>query len=130
MSNRNYFLCDIYQMTSKEQTINKAYKLFNERKVDELLSLMTSDVHWPNGWEGGYVNGHNEVKGYWTRQWKELNAIVIPVSFTRLPDGRIEVLVKQTVKDLQGDVLFDGHVKHIYSFANELVKEMQIQLLN
>jgi hypothetical protein len=34
---------------------------------------MDADVHWPNGWEGGYVEGHDEVRDYLTRQWKELH---------------------------------------------------------
>jgi len=42
--------------------LKRAYGLFNTRQVEALLELMTNDVHWPNGWEGGYVNGKEEVK--------------------------------------------------------------------
>ena len=65
-------------------------------------------LHWPNGWEGGYVNGHDEVRNYWTRQWKELNPKVEPVKFSEKPGGQLEVEVHQLVKDLQGNILFDG----------------------
>lgn len=115
---------------TKEEIIIKAYWLFNERKADELLQLMTLDVHWPNGWEGGYVNGRNEVKDYWTRQWKEINPTVTPEKFTALEDGRLEVMVKQTVKDNQGKILFDGPIKHVYTFQNELIAKMQIVPMN
>lgn len=111
---------------SKEEIIIKAYLLFNERKADELLRLMTPGVHWPNGWEGGHVNGPDEVKNYWTRQWKEIDPTVIPEKFIELDDGRLEVLVKQTVKDKEGKILFDGLIKHIYTFENELISEMLI----
>ncbi|WP_262497617.1 hypothetical protein [Flavobacterium pallidum] len=36
--------------------------------------------------------------------------------------------VHQNVKDLQGNVLFDGVVKHIYTFEDGLLKTMDIEL--
>jgi nuclear transport factor 2 (NTF2) superfamily protein len=111
---------------NRRDLIAKAYQLFNERKVEDLLLLMTADVHWSNGWEGGYVNGREEVKEYWTRQWKEINPTVIPEKFTELNDERMEVLVRQVVADLQGNILMNGFVRHVYTFENDLVSEMQI----
>jgi len=52
----------------QEDVIKRAYAAFNERNIDTVLSLMHPDVHWPNGWEGGYVTGHKQVREYWTRQ--------------------------------------------------------------
>jgi nuclear transport factor 2 (NTF2) superfamily protein len=115
---------------TKEETIVKAYRLFNKRNADELLRFMTPNVHWPNGWEGGYVNGRDEVKNYWTRQWKEIDPTVIPENCITLQDGRLEVLVKQTVKDKEGHILFDGLIKHIYRFEEDLIAEMQIVPIN
>lgn len=112
---------------NKEEILKKAYDLFNARKADELLLLMMPGVHWPNGWEGGYVNGREEVKAYWLRQWKEVDPEVVPEAFYRLVDGKTEVTVRQTVKDLNGSLLFNGRVKHIYSFEGDLVSEMQIE---
>jgi len=84
-------------------------------------------VHWPNGWEGGYVEGHDAVRDYWTRQWKEIDPTVTPVFFTPLEDGRTQVEVQQTVKNLDGAVLFNGLVKHIYTFEGGLIKSMEIE---
>ena len=42
--------------------INLAYEAFNARDIDTVLSFMHQNVHWPNGWEGGYVEGHNGVR--------------------------------------------------------------------
>ncbi len=47
------------------------YNAFNKRDIPGALKSMAPDVRWPNGWEGGYVNGHDEVRTYWTRQWAE-----------------------------------------------------------
>ena len=110
-----------------QDLIKKAYAAFNARDIDTVLSVMHPDVHWPNGWEGGYVNGHDEVRDYWTRQWAALDPTVEPVGFTERQDGQIEVEVHQIAKDLQGNVLFDGIVKHIYSIENGLIKNMEIE---
>lgn len=110
-----------------QDLITKAYLAFNARDIDTVLQILHPQVKWPNGWEGGYVKGHEEVRDYWTRQWKELNPNVEPVAFKEKQDGQIEVEVRQLVKDLQGKVLFDGLVKHIYTIENGLIKNMEIE---
>ncbi len=111
-----------------EELIKKAYEAFNGRNIDEALSLMHPDVKWPNGWEGRYVYGHDAVRDYWTRQWKEFDPKVMPVSIHENDNEQIEVDVHQLVKDLQGNVLADGTIKHIYSFENGLIAKMEIEI--
>lgn len=115
-------------MTQKYQDlIKRAYSAFNARDIDKVLLKLDPNVHWSNGWEGGYINGHDEVRNYWTRQWKELDPNVEPLGFKERQDGQIEVEVHQIVKDLEGNVLFDGMVKHVYTFENGLIKNMEIE---
>jgi hypothetical protein len=110
-----------------QDLIKKAYSAFNTRDIDTVLLALHPEVRWSNGWEGGYVNGHEEVRSYWTRQWKELDPIVEPVSIKEKQNREIEVVVHQIVKDLQGNILFDGTVKHIYTIENGLIKNMEIE---
>lgn len=115
---------------SREDTtklINQTYAAFNKRDIDVTLQLLHPHVQWPNGWEGGWVNGHDEVRAYWTRQWQELDPQVTPVAITERPDGRIEVRVHQVVKDKQGTLLADGFVTHVYTFENGQVQKMEIE---
>ena len=112
-----------------KETIKKAYTAFNERNIDNALSTMQEDVQWSKAWEGGYISGHNEIREYWTRQWTEINPKVDPVGFTERENGSLEVKVKQNVKDLQGNLFFDGFVKHIYTFQDGLIKTMDIELV-
>jgi len=115
-------------MTSQSQDlIRKAYSAFNARDVDTVLFALSPDVRWSNGWEGGYVRGHEGVRNYWYRQWKELDPHVEPVSFKERQNGEIEVEVHQKVKDVQGKVLFDGIVKHIYRLKDGLIQSMEIE---
>lgn len=114
-------------VTTNTQVLTEMYTKFNERNIDAVLAQMQPDVDWPNGWEGGYVHGFDEVRDYWTRQWAELNPVVTPVSFTMLEDGRIETLVKQVVKDKQDNLVYDGFVKHIYTVKDGLISTMEIE---
>ena len=112
-----------------QETIKKAYTAFNERNINNALSTMQEDVQWSKAWEGGYISGHSEIREYWTRQWTEINPKVDPVGFTERENGSLEVKVKQNVKDLQGNLIFDGFVKHIYTFQDGLIKTMDIELV-
>ena len=61
--------------------IYKAYSAFNSRDIDDALSTFHKEVQWPKAFEGGYVNGYDEIRDYWTRQWSEINPKVLPVEF-------------------------------------------------
>ena len=115
------------QTLKNEVLIKKAYAGFNSREIDAVLSIMHQDIHWPKAFEGGYVIGHEAVRDYWTRQWSEINPKVEPAAITERPDGKVEVDVDQLVKDLDGNILFEGKVKHVYVINNDLLQQMDIE---
>jgi hypothetical protein len=104
-----------------------AYRGFNERKIDAVLVLMHPDVVWPNGMEGGTVNGHNGVREYWTRQWAVIDPHVEPLNFERDEKGRTVVRVHQVVRDLGGKLLSYTTVRHAYSIRQGLIERMEIE---
>ena len=117
-------------MISKyEDLIERAYSAFNARDIDTALSTFHRQVQWPKAFEGGYVNGHDEIRSYWTRQWTEINPNVQPVALNERPNGTLEVSVHQIVKDLQDNIIFDGIVKHIYTLHEGLLQRMDIETL-
>jgi hypothetical protein len=109
------------------QLIATAYHGFNARQIDAVLATMHPDVAWPRAWEGDHVHGYEQVRAYWTQQWQEISPIVKPVEVSRLPDGRIAVVVQQTVHDLDGQLLQEGHTTHIYTIREGLIQRMDIQ---
>jgi hypothetical protein len=111
-----------------ENLISKAYAAFNARDIDAALSTFHPNVEWPKAFEGGYVNGHDEIRKYWTRQWAEINPIVTPIEITKMEDDKVVVKIHQIVKDLDGHILFNGIVKHIYTIENSLLRKMDIEL--
>ena len=114
--------------TELVEIINKAYSAFNSRDIDTALSTFHSKVQWPKAFEGGYVSGHEEIRNYWTRQWSEINPTVKPIRFSERPNGTLEVTVHQIVKDLEGNILFGGEVKHIYSIEDNLLRTMDVEI--
>jgi hypothetical protein len=73
------------------------------------------------------VVGRDEVRAYWTRQWKEISPKVTPVAFRQRDDGRLEVEVDQLVVDLAGKTLFNGKIFHVYTVENGLLNQMDIE---
>lgn len=113
-------------MMDDEEVLRYAYAAFNARNVDAALAGMHPDVEWPNGMEGGTVHGHQGVREYWTRQWTLIDPHVEPVGFTRTPDGRIAVDVRQVVRDMRDTLLADQRVQHVYRMENGKVRSMEI----
>jgi hypothetical protein len=114
-------------MADNETLISKAYAAFNLRDIDGVLATMSEGVSWPRASEGGRAVGKEEIRGYWTRQWKEFDPHVEPIEIIDNAQGTVEVKVHQLVKSLEGNVLADGEVWHIYTIANGLIERMDIK---
>ena len=108
------------------ETLRRLYERFNARDMAAVLAAMHLDVVWANGMEGGHVHGHDGVREYWTRQWAMIDPHVDPVSFSTLDDGRTEVDVRQTVRDLNGNILSSKTVRHVFHMKGGLVSRFDI----
>ena len=109
--------------------LRAAYAAFNSRDVDAALALMTPDVAWPRAFKGGFVRGPEEVRAYWTEQWSEIDPHVEPVAFHPREGGQILVEVHQVVRDLEGAVLADDHVGHLFTLEQGLIRAMEVSAL-
>jgi hypothetical protein len=110
-----------------DEPLRSLYDAFNARDVDATLAAMSKDVDWPNAWEGGRVHGKEAVSAYWMRQWKEIDPRVEPISIAARPDGRVAVDVHQVVRALDGDLLSDRRVLHVYEMREGLVARMDVE---
>jgi hypothetical protein len=116
-------------MADEREILQAAYRDFNARNIDAVLASMMEDVEWPNGWEGGFVYGHEGVRDYWTRQWAALDPHVEPRVIDRLDDGRFAVEVHQVVYDNEHHLLFNGMVRHVYRMRDGRIVRMDIESL-
>jgi hypothetical protein len=57
-------------MLNTQTLLARAYAAFNDRDIDSALALMSENVSWPKASEGGRAVGKEEIRSYWTRQWK------------------------------------------------------------
>lgn len=113
-------------MADTKIIIGRAYSAFNRRDIDSALALMTHDVSWPKASEGGKIIGKEEIRAYWTRQWTEFDPHVEPLAMTDSAGGTIRVRVHQLVKSLQGDVLSDSEVLHVFTVNGGLIAAMDL----
>ena len=116
------------QDVNEERDLVKfVYAAFNRREIDAILAKMHPQVEWPNGMEGGWVHGHEGVRAYWKRQWGVVDPQVEPVSIEAAGNGCTIVNVHQMVRDLEGTVLMDRMVQHVYRIAGGLIEKMEIR---
>jgi hypothetical protein len=113
-------------MADTKTIIEQAYSAFNKRDIDGALALMTQDVSWPKASEGGKIIGKEEIRAYWTRQWDEFDPYVEPLAMIQEDGGKIRVRVHQLVKSLQGDVLSDSEVLHVFTLNSGLIAAMDL----
>ena len=113
-------------MANTQTLIAEVYSAFNQRNIDGVLALMSESVNWPKASEGGRAVGKEEIRAYWSRQWKEFDPHVEPIEVIDRGAGKIDVRVHQLVKSLRGDVLADSEVRHVYIIANGLIERMDI----
>jgi ketosteroid isomerase-like protein len=109
--------------------LRAAYAAFNARDIDAALALMTPDVAWPRAFKGGFVQGHEAVRAYWTEQWREIDPHVTPLAFHADADGAIVVEVRQVVRDRAGAVLADERTRHRFTLHDGLIRQMAVQPL-
>ncbi len=114
-------------MRPDRELLKAAYREFNARNVDAVLALMQPDVDWPNAIENRREIGRENVREYWIKQWQMLDPHVEPVGFSDDREGRTIVDVHQVVQDLEGKVLVDQIVQHVYTIRDGLIQRMEIR---
>jgi hypothetical protein len=113
-------------MADTKTLIEQAYSAFNRRDIDGALALMTEDVSWPKASEGGKIVGKEEIRAYWTRQWGEFDPYVEPLAITQEDGCKISVRVHQLVKSLQGNLLSDTEVLHVFTVNSGLIAALDL----
>src|SRR6202044_738424 len=115
------------RMTETQTLIAEIYSAFNARNIGGALARMSESVSWPKASEGGRVTGKEEIRAYWSRQWKEFDPQVEPIEVIDRGAGKIDVRVHQLVKSLGGEVLSDSEVWQAYTIADGLIERMDLE---
>ena len=114
-------------MNDDEPLLRHLYDRFNARDIDAVLATLAEDVVWANGMENTHVHGPEAVRAYWTHQWSVIDPHVDPLHVSQAADGSTVVEVHQIVHDLEGNLLLEETVGHVFHVASGRVKRFDIQ---
>ncbi|MDX2230890.1 MAG: nuclear transport factor 2 family protein [Leptolyngbyaceae cyanobacterium bins.349] len=113
-------------MSSNQQFLQNLYAAFNKGELETILSVMHPDVKWANGVEGGFIDGRDAVREYWTNQYKVIQVQLETLKFETDETNRNVVTVHQIVRDLQGNLLADATIQQIFTIENSLISLYEI----
>jgi ketosteroid isomerase-like protein len=116
-------------MDARKALLIDAYRCFNGRDVDRLLSMMTDDVEWPDVPNQTVLRSKEQIREYWLGQFAVTDPQAVPTDFEPgAGDDEIVAVVEQEVRDLGGQVLVERReVRHRYSFRDGLVRRMVVE---
>lgn len=106
--------------------IVKLYSALNQRLAHDAARYLHPDVEWPTGYGDDYLHGRRDVVQFWERQWQTLDPTLKPERVHIGEDGRLTVSVHETTRDLQGNLLEERDLLHIYRVRAGLYDRMEI----
>ena len=101
------------------------YTNFNNRNIDLVIANMAGNVQWANGMDGGYVYGHDGVRAYWKKQFEIVSSNVTPLEIIE-ENGIIKIKVWQVVHDVNGNLLSDNIVYHLFALKKGKITRFDI----
>ena len=102
------------------------YRAYNERDIEGATEFLAPEVDWPNEATGGHVHGRAAVRQYWEDQWKQSNPRVEPLEIDVDHSGNARVRVHKFVTSLDGAILEDRKLEHVFTFDGAFVAKMII----
>jgi hypothetical protein len=113
-------------MASDEDLLSHLYSCFNARNIDGALAIMHPDIAWDSELEGP-VHGKDGVRGYLARQWEMINSHAEPMRYSACGDGTINVEVRLTARDLDGNLLIEKVSGHSFQIENGLIRRFDVR---
>jgi hypothetical protein len=103
-------------ISKERELLMFVYAAFNRRDIAAILPKMHPEVEWPNGMEGGWVHGYEEVRAYWTRQWARIDPHVEPVRSCEWvgafgPNGSARLLDQRRLNSAHGNPRLESAVR-------------------
>ena len=116
-------------MNKNTVLLKKAYYALNTRNIEAALAVIHPNVTWSNGLTGGYINGREELRDYWSKQWSIVDSDVEPLEISVDGPGKLVANVRHVVRDLHENIIEDETLQHTYLFEDNLIKQMDISKL-
>ena len=107
----------------RREILMQTYRGFNERDIESATEFLAPDVDWPNVGTGGREHGRSAVRRYWENQWREIDPHVEPLVI-KIEGDRAHVRVHQLICALNGTVLSDKKIEHVFTFDGAFIARM------
>ncbi|MDB5471230.1 MAG: hypothetical protein JWR84_2790 [Caulobacter sp.] len=104
-------------MKTRQAILEDLYGAYNRREVAAMLAALDPQVEWCDILNGLPLKGREAVGAYWTQQFKLMDTEVTPLTYDKLPDGRVVVTAAQTMKKPDGTLWGNEKVTHIITFG-------------
>jgi limonene-1,2-epoxide hydrolase len=102
------------------------YRAFNDRDLDAFLDHLAPGVELPDILTGGETHGRDEIPAFCRKQWQEIDPIVEPMRINFTGDGSAHVLVDQLIRALDGEVLQNRRVEHVFEFEGPFIRRLTV----
>jgi ketosteroid isomerase-like protein len=110
----------------RRATLTHLYQAFNARDADGAIEHLAPGVDWPDVRSNTRIHGRDAVRAYWLKQWKEIDPRVEPMKMDFARDGTVRVLVDQLVRSLDGKILSNKQIQHVYEFDGPFIARMTV----
>jgi hypothetical protein len=110
-----------------EDLLRRAYLAFNRKDIETLLADMADDVDWPNMLEGTRIVGKDAIRAYWRGQFATTDPH-LAITGVRSEGDATVLSVHQSIRDLDGNVLREANVEHVYRFRDGKVARMDVRM--
>jgi ketosteroid isomerase-like protein len=116
----------VFSDDERTAMLEDVYRALNRRDLDAFLAHVAPGVEWPDETTGGRLHGRDAVRAYLQKQWKEIDAKVEPMRINLTPDGSAHVLVDRLVRALDGEILQNLRVEHVFEFDGAFISRMTV----
>lgn len=112
-------------MGDSEALLTRLYEAFNRKDIEAVIEALHPEVTWRNLLGADRLHGREAMRLMWREQFKIFDPEATPISFTSLPDGRMEVRIAYVVRNLDGRLFTEEIATNTYSFKDGLIVDME-----
>jgi hypothetical protein len=109
----------------KRVALMALYRAFNDRDVDAALVHIAPGVDWQDE-SGGRIGGREALAAHWRAWWRQADPRIEPLDIEPGEGGTVVARVEQFVRTLDGKVLEDRDLAHVFTFEGPFVSRMDI----
>ena len=119
-------MAEVFDHDERTAMLEAFYGALNDRDLDAFLGHLAPRVDWPDEMTGDRVVGRDAVSAYLQKQWTKIDPRDEPMRINIAKDGKAHVLVDRLVRSLDGEILQNLRVEHVFEFDGAFISRMTV----